>query len=281
VEANREHKDSVFTAFFSGKPKLLELYNAIADTNYPPDTDVQINTLKNVLFTGLVNDISFLLGDILVILMEHQSTINPNMPVRFMLYIAQIYERILDAYNLYRRKLIKIPRPEFITLYNGKENIPDRTVLRLSDAFKNASGKISMELQVTIYNINHGRNNQIMNRSRSLADYAAFIAKIREYQTMGQSLEDAIKDAVIFCVEHEIMKDFLEKHRSEVLNMLNVEFKMEDALAVRYEEGLEKGLEEGLEKGWEKGARALAELIEKGYSVNEALELLSKKSRKM
>jgi nucleoside-diphosphate-sugar epimerase len=175
------------------------------------------------------------------------------MPLRFLLFIASIYERLLDAANLYKRKLVKIPRPEFITLYNGKDDMPDKIVLRLSDAFKNIDEQISLELEVAIYNINQGRNTQIMNRSRSLADYAAVIAKIREYQANGQSREEAIMKAVLYCREHGIMEDFLQKHGSEVLNMLNVEFKLEDALAVRFEEGLEEGIEKGLEKGLKEG----------------------------
>jgi hypothetical protein len=244
MKANREHKDSVFTAFFRDKPRLLELYNAIAGTNYHSDTDIQINTLENILFAGLANDISFLLKDRLIVLMEHQSTVNLNMPLRFLLFIPPIYERILDASNLYKRRLIKIPRPEFIVLYNGKEDMPDRVVLRLSDAFEGAKGRIYLEIKAVVYNINHGRNPRIMNRSRSLADYAAIIAKIRENQASGQSQEEAIVNAVLYCKEHGIMKDFLQKHGSEVLNMLNVEFKLEDALAVRFEEGREEGRED-------------------------------------
>jgi hypothetical protein len=251
MEANREHKDSVFTAFFRDKSRLIELYNAIANTNYPPDTDIQINTLENILLTGPVNDISFLLDEKLVILVEHQSTINLNMPLRFLLFIASIYERLLEASNLYKRKLAEIPRPEFITLYNGKDDMPDRIVLRLSDAFKGVGGQISLELKVVVYNINQGRNGQMMGRSRSLADYAAIIAKIREYQARGVTLEEAIVNAVLYCKEHGIMEDFLERRGSEALNMLNMEFKLEDALAVRFEEGIEKG------------ARAVAELIGK------------------
>jgi hypothetical protein len=276
MEANREHKDSVFTAFFRDKSRLIELYNAIANTNYPPDTDIRINTLENILLTGPVNDISFLLGDRLVILMEHQSTINLNMPLRFLLFIASIYERLLDADNLYKRKLVEIPRPEFITLYNGKDEMPDKLVLRLSDAFKDISGQISLELEVVVYNINQGRNPRMMNRSRSLADYAAIIAKIREFQAKGQTQEEAIMNAVLYCKEHGIMEDFLRHRGSEVLNMLNVEFKLEDALAARFEEGMEEGIEKGLEEGKFEVARSMladglpAEIVRKYTGLDES-----------
>jgi hypothetical protein len=172
---------------------------------------------------------------------------------------------------LYSSKLVKISRPEFIVLYNGKQEMPDQMTMRLSDAFKGDSDQISLELEVTVYNINQGRNPQMMNRSRSLADYAAVVAKIREYQAMGQSRDEAIANTVLFCVEHGIMKDFMEKYGSEVYNMLNAEITLEDVLAIRYEEGHE----DGMEKGMEKGARRLAELIQKGYSVDDALKLIS------
>jgi hypothetical protein len=271
MEANREHKDSVFTALFGDKARLIELYNAIANTNYPPDADIQINTLENILLIGPLNDISFLLDNRLIILLEHQSTINPNLPLRFLLFIALIFERLLDAVSLYKSKLVKIPTPEFITLYNGKEHMPDKTVLRLSDAFKGIGMEISLELKVVVYNINQGRNPQIMKRSRSLADYSAIIAKIREYQAEGQSHEEAIMKAVIYCKEHGIMEGFLEKYGSEVLNMLNVEFKLEDVLAVRFEEGME----EGMEKGKFEVARSMlaegfsAEIIKKCTGIDE------------
>jgi hypothetical protein len=267
VEANREHKSSVFTEFFQEKSRLIELYNAVTNANYPANADIQINTLEDVLFMGRRNDISFLLDDTLVVLVEHQSTINLNMPLRFLLFMARIYERLLDAVNLYKIRRVDIPRPEFIVLYNGKQEMPDQVKLRLSDAYKgNVSGQISLELEVAVYNINQGRNPQIMSRSRSLSDYAAVIAKIREYQAMYQSLDEAIRNAVLYCVKHGIMKEFLENYGSEVLNMLNVEFNLEDALAVRFEEGREEGREEGV--------RELADLIQKGYALNDALKLI-------
>jgi hypothetical protein len=121
MEANREHKDSVFTRYFQEKSRLIELYNAITNANYPADADIQINTLEDILFMGRRNDISFLLDDTLVILVEHQSTINLNMPLRFLLFIARIYERLLDAANLYKIRRVDIPRPEFIVLSHSAE----------------------------------------------------------------------------------------------------------------------------------------------------------------
>ncbi|MDR2658613.1 MAG: Rpn family recombination-promoting nuclease/putative transposase [Spirochaetaceae bacterium] len=132
---NRNYKDSVFTLLFSDKSRLLELYNAIEGTNYTNAEDITINTLQDALFLDRINDLSFQFRDKVIVLIEHQSTINLNMPLRLLLYIARIYEKIIDNNHIYSRKRMAIPRPKFIVLYNGKEYLPDRSVLKLSDLF--------------------------------------------------------------------------------------------------------------------------------------------------
>ncbi|MDR0852606.1 MAG: Rpn family recombination-promoting nuclease/putative transposase [Clostridiales Family XIII bacterium] len=135
---NREYRNSVFVDFFSNKERLIETYNAIEGKNYPADTEVEINTLEKVLFINKINDISFILDGKIVVLIEHQSTISENLPLRLLIYISAIYEIIIQKYSIYRRKRIELPRPEFIVLYNGRDEYPDTNTLRLSDAFKDA-----------------------------------------------------------------------------------------------------------------------------------------------
>jgi predicted transposase/invertase (TIGR01784 family) len=182
------------------------------------------------------------LDDKLLILIEHQSTINPNMPLRLLLYASRVYEKILDNENLYKSTRVTIPKPEFLVLYNGEADYPDYSVLKLSDAFMEADIQGLLELTVKVYNINQGRNPEILKKSRSLSEYAAFIARIRENISKSKDWEEAVREAVIYCIKHGIMKDFLEKNGSEVVNMLSVEFSLEDALRIRYEEGIEEGL---------------------------------------
>jgi hypothetical protein len=273
---NTKYKDSMFSVLFSDPAALRELYGALEGITLPPDVPVIINTLTDVLFMERINDISFIIGDILVILLEHQSTINPNMALRLLMYIARIYEKILGDKNVYTTKALTIPRPEFFVLYNGTEPYPDEQVLRLSDAFEKVSGlgireqdAVELELVVRVININQGRNEGIVRRSRVLGGYSAFIGKVREYERGGMDREGALKKAVTYCREHDILREFLEEHGTEVMNMLITEWNWDEALAVRYKEGwegglergLEKGLEEGLEKGLEKG---LEEGLEKG-----------------
>jgi hypothetical protein len=220
VNANRNYKSSVFSSYFSDGERLIEAYNAIEGKDYPKDTAVTINTLEDALFMERVNDISFLLDERLIVLIEHQSTLSENFPVRMLLYVGRLYEKILESDNIYRQRLIKIPKPNFIVLYNGDGEYPDRAELRLSDAFKEADIPDLLELKVHVYNINRGRNEAILRRSKSLGDYAAFIGRVKENKTKRLSLAEAVREAISYCRKNGIMEAFLETHGSEVENML-------------------------------------------------------------
>jgi len=189
MNVNAKYKNSVFSLLFSDPETLRELYSAIEGVTLPPDTAIDINTLSGVLYMDQINDLSFTVGNLLVVIMEHQSSVNPNMPLRVLMYIAYIYEKIISRNLLYKTKLEKIPTPEFIVLYNGKEPYPDRSTLRLSDAFKDTCGLLgvenpapSLELIVQVYNINDGHNAEILRKSRTLGGYSAFVGKVREYE---------------------------------------------------------------------------------------------------
>jgi hypothetical protein len=219
------------------------------------------------------NDISFLLDKKLVILIEHQSTLNKNMPLRLLIYIGRLYEKILENANIYRSKLIKIPRPDFIVLYNGNDKCPDKDVLKLSDAFEYVDIPDMLELTVNVYNINKGRNKDILQRSKSLSDYAAFIGRIKENITAGLKIGAAVKEAVKYCIANGIMKEYLKTHASEVCNMLFTEFNMDEALRVRFEEGQETAAET-IAANWLKSGAA-PDLVSKGtgLSIDKILSL--------
>jgi len=254
--ANTKYKDSVFSLLFSDPDLLRELYCALEGITLPHDIPVTINTLQDVLFMGRINDISFKIGGKLVILIEHQSTINPNMALRLLLYIARVYDKIVgDNKKIYTTNLIPLPRPEFFVLYNGISPYPDEETLRLSEAFESAAslgipdkGIPSLELTARVININKGRNEKIVQRCKTLNGYCAFIGKVREYENEGYSLEEAIRKAVTYCRDHDILKEFLEANAKEVMTMLLTEWNLDDARQVWYEEGIEKGREEGLEE---------------------------------
>jgi len=256
---NRQYKDSVFSLLFSNPNLLRRLYCALEDVELPPDTPVIINTLENVLFKGLINDISFVIGGKLVVLVEHQSTINPNMAVRFLMYLNDIYKRMSDAKALHSNKLLRLPKPEFIVLYNGVDPYPDEQFLRLSETFENTAelglpekDRPALELEVHVLNINESRNEARANRCKELAEYSAFVTKVRELRPPdGATLEEqeeAMKMAVRSCIKLGILKEFLKAHAREVIGMQLTEWNLDDAIAVAREEGIEEGLERGLEK---------------------------------
>jgi len=257
MAAKRKYKDSVFISLFKDKKRLLELYNAIEGTSYKNPDLININTLEGVLFPDRQNDISFTIGDKLIVLIEHQSSINENMPLRFLIYISKVYEKIIDSDTIYKRDLIKIPKPEFIVLYNGVDKYPKEKKLKLSDAFEKAGMEApALELSVRVLNINKGHNLKLEQRSKNLAGYSAFVAKVREFQSNGESLRKSIEKAVLYCISRGILRDYLKQNSSEVVNMLYTEFKLEDAIAVRVAEGEARGEARGMKKLlalWEKG----------------------------
>lgn len=158
------YKDGVFRRLFNDKEKILELYNALTGENYPPDTDVKIVTLDNAVFGDMKDDLSFMIEDRFIILTEHQSTINPNMPVRELCYIAKQLEKLVFSKAIYSKRLIKLPTPEFYVFYNGAEDFPVCREQKLSDAFAVKCDKISLELKVKVINVNYDKGAEILSR---------------------------------------------------------------------------------------------------------------------
>ena len=186
-----------------------------------------------------------------------------------------MYEKIVDKKNIYGTRPIPIPRPEFFVLYNGVAPYPDEGILKLSDLFESGESlglperSPVLELEARVININHGRNAKIIKRCKTLEWYSAFVAKVREYEREGIGLEESIRKAIRYCIEHNILKDFLERNATEVENMLFTEWNMDDALAVRYEEGRE----EGRENRQEEIARKLQEMGISAEQIREATGL--------
>jgi hypothetical protein len=276
---NTKYKDSLFSWLFSDPDTLRELYGAIEGITLDPTTPITINTLEGVLFMDQINDISFEIAGKLVVLVEHQSTINPNMPLRLLTYLGRIYEKIIDHKKIYSSKKLLIPQPEFIVLYNGPDRpggpaYPDETTLKLSDSFEDAasSGFIesrppALELTVKVYNINQGRNEAMVRKCQRLAGYSAFVAKVREFEKTTPDRETAMKMTINYCIKHDIMKEILEANASEVINMLLTEWNWDDAKQVWQEEAREEGREEG--------QNIVLELMRQGYTPEQIEAKLS------
>jgi len=272
MSANREYKSSVFATLFGDSEKLLSLYNAVSGSQLPLDTPVDIATLDDVLFTDRRNDIAFVLDDRVVILLEHQSSICANMPLRLLIYMARVYEKLIDSDAVYMRKLLKIPKPDFLVLYNGVEPFPDEVTLCLSEAFKKAPVEYtglggSLELEVRVVNINEGRNNAIVTKCEALHGYVRFVQKVRDNSDVGLDLTAAVIKAVQDCIGDGILTDFLKKQSSEVINLLTTEWNWERAMDVRAREAREDGVEEGREEGRVEGV-SISKLIIRDLKKN-------------
>jgi len=257
--ANEKHKDSVFSLLFSEPDILRELYSAIEGVELPADTAIDINTLSNALFMGRINDVSFTVGGRLIVLIEHQSTVNKNMPLRLLMYAARLYEKITDRLKLYQTDLEPIPEPIFIVLYNGKDPYPEHAVLKLSDAFKDAAGLRAdgpdgpaLELVVHVYNINQGYNAAMLEKCETLGGYSVLVSKIWECRETME-LEEAMKAAIRHCIDNDILRPFLETHSSEVQNMLITEWKLEEAQMAWLAQGRKEGRNEGRKEGRKEG----------------------------
>ena len=213
---NRKNKDTVFTDLFYSdkyaKRNLLSLYNALFEDDLQDENLIEQVRLENVLFQNMQNDISFLVKDRKIVLGEHQSTVNQNMPLRSLMYIGREYEKIVDPDKRYARKLIKIPTPEFVTFYNGEEDLPEESVLRLSDAFIDKEEKSSLELCVRIININHPKGHAILKRCGILNEYSAFVEETRRFKGDEASLEKAVKS----CIKKGILEEYLKRRQAVV-----------------------------------------------------------------
>ena len=252
---NRNYKDTVFRMLFSDRKNLLSLYNAVNQRHYTDPEDLEIVTLENAIYMGMKNDLAFII-DTNLYLYEHQSTYNPNMPLRDLFYISNEYQKLLDKKSLYSSSLQKIPAPNFIELYNGTDTLSDFSEHRLSSAFENLSGEPKLELIVTVLNINEGHNALLMEHCQTLKEYSQYVAKVRKYAA-GMPLDQAVEYAVDECIKENILADFLRKTRAEVISMSIFEYdKEEEEKKLRkaeYEAGVEAGVSLGVEKGVKKG----------------------------
>ena len=233
--SNRKYKDSVFVDLFSedekAKENFLSLYNALHGTHLPLSSPVENIRLDNVMYMNIINDVSCLLYGKIIVLAEHQSTINENMPLRFLEYIARLYEKLQAPTDRYLRKLSKIPTPEFYVFYNGIDDYPETTTLKLSDAFITRPKLIPLELEVKVYNINKNKEAEVLSRCKTLEEYSLFVEEVRK-QTQLDS-ENGFTNAVKICIEKGILKEYLMRKSREVINMLVAEYDYDTDIAVQ------------------------------------------------
>ena len=266
--AKRNYKDSLFRHIFNHKARLRNLYEALSGRKVNA-SDIRINTLRGTFFNGVKNDISFEIKGRLVVLIEQQSTWNPNMPLRFLWYLAKLYRRQVPRDMQYHIKLVPLETPEFYVLYNGRETEPPYQVLRLEDAFEETPvGDSLLRLDVPCYNVNATPGNELLEKCYELRSYSVFVAKVREGRDSGMTLDDAIIAAIHYCINQDLMADYFKENESEVLDMVSTKWDWNEALRVAKEDAAEMAREEGMEKGrW----TTLAELVHDGIlSIKDA-----------
>ena len=284
---NRKVKDRLFCYIFEHDRKaLLQLYNALNHSDYQDEQLLQVVTLDNVVYMSMHNDMAFLLIGTLN-LYEHQSTLCPNLPLRFLLYIAAEYEGLVTkaGENIYGRTLVRLPAPQCVVFYNGDDETEEEQYLRLTDAFAEEQGiktASCLELSVRVLNINYGRNRQLMTDCKRLEEYSRFVDCIKKYCRDGFSTDQAVENAVVYCIEHGILDDILLPFRAEVKKMLLTEYNERKYMKMFRKEAREEGLKEGREEGREEGRkegrkeernRLLKSMFQSGASAEEISKL--------
>ena len=276
---NRNHKDALFRFIFKNPKDLLSLYNALNDTDYTDVSDLTVTTLEDIVYMSYKNDISFILGSEMS-LFEHQSTFNPNMPLRGLFYFSSLYKKYVAENNIdiYSSKRAQIPIPRYIIFYNGRQEMPERCTLRLSDAFVKKSDNYNsnqvtasdtssncnsskfqpaMEITAHMININIGNNAELMEKCRLLHDYAAFIDLIRDYVSQENDINTAVTLAINHAISHNILKEVLSVHTAEVRDMILTEYNEEQHIKneknISYDDGFNDGVECGIVQGVERG----------------------------
>ena len=254
---NRRYKDSVFVDFFSedrtAKANFLALYNALHGTDYQSTAILKNIRLKQVLYMNFANDVSYLVDNKIIVLAEHQSTINPNMPIRCLEYVARLYEQFYKSKEKYSRKQLAIPTPEFYVFYNGKQPYTTNSVLKLSDSFTQTHDEYALELSVKVVNINYDKASEILKLCKPLEQYSLFVDAVR--RNIAVDKEHGFEKAIKECIQNDILREYLQRKSKEVLNMLIGEYDYDTDIAVQREESFDMGLAEGEARGRSEGSR--------------------------
>jgi hypothetical protein len=264
--SNRKYKDTVFRDLFGSEERkryALSLYYALNGTCHDDPDELELTTLDDVLYMGLRNDVSLLVGDRLS-LWEQQSTRNPNMPLRGLKYFARLYASHVEKHHLneYGTRPISLPAPRFVVFYVGGEDGPATEVLRLSDAY---AGKGDVEVTATVVNVCSAQSVGLLNACEALAGYVRLVRLVRRNRSRGLPFDEAVDSAVQQCIDERVLADYLTRRRSTVIDMFMDEYDEEKIGALFREDGRREGLKEGMAKGLAKGrGMALAELVRDG-----------------
>ena len=273
MTGNKEYKSDVFSMLMEDPYNALELYNALNGTNYTNPEIVEMCRLDGGVSLTVRNDAAFVL-DMRLSIYEHQSTVCPNMPLRSFIYLAIILQDMIKGHNIYGNALVKIPTSQFAIFYNGEARQPECYEMKLSDAFEHPIEDPDLELKCTVYNINYGKNKELLEKCSFLRKYMVFVDYVRDYhREYGfNGLQYAIDRAIDRCINEDVLADFFKERRSEVVKAMVLDYTFERQLTLerkdRLEEGHAKGLAEGMAEGRAEGlAEGLAEGRAEGHAV--------------
>ena len=280
ARVKRTYKDSLFCDIFHRKIYLQDVYRGLSGREIPLK-EIRLMTLQGTFFNDEKNDVSFLAGKQQIVLMEHQSTWNENMPLRMFWYIAKLYRKQVPKDAPYRTRRICLPAPCFYVFYNGLDSAPDEWEMRLSEAFEGENA--SMELCVKAYNINELPGSWILERSRALKGYSVFVAQVRRRTAEGKSLEEAVRQAIHYCVGQDYLAEYFhEREMEEVFDMVSFKWdpelakrvQMEEAREIGMERGLEQGMKQGMKQGLEQGVtEVVLNMLKKKWSLQDISEV--------
>lgn len=266
---NKKYKDSLFRLLFKEKKELLSLFNAVTGSDYDDPDDLEITTLENAVYMSMKNDVSCVI-DLQLHLYEHQSTVNPNMPLRCLMYVAIVYEKLVKDEDIYSKVRIVLPTPTFIIFYNGEQPQPERRVMKLSDSFAMDTGETNLELVVVQLNINPGYNEQLKQDCPTLMDYMLYVERVRKYRK-EMTLKAAVDRAIRECIEEGILADFLQDNMMEA-RKVSILFDFDEKKYMKMME--EKGIQKGIQQERERSEKLLAEKDAIIESLKRKLEAL-------
>ena len=253
MKENKKVADSIFVDLFQKPENFLSLYNALSGRNLKfEETVLRPKRLKNTMYKGIKNNVSMEVNGRIIVLIEHQSSVNKNMPLRFLMYVARIYEQIVPRKKRYVENLVKIPTPDFYVIYSGEKFMPENTELKLSSAFleKPVDGEdFKLELKVPVINVRKGNNLPVKEKCDILKEYSLLIDKLHELRRSEPSVEIAYQKAVEFCTQNDILKDYIQEASVEIMSFLCAKYDEKEAMEANYEDGYERGMEAGIQQG--------------------------------
>ena len=274
MPVNFMYKARIFEMLYSDKNELLDLYNAVNGTTYDNPEELEINTLENAIYMAMHNDVSFVI-DTMLSLYEHQSTYSPNLPLRYLFYISDLYSKITKDENLYGEKMIKIPTPRFIIFYNGEEKRPEKETLKLSAMYLREDNKPSLELEALFLNINPGYNESLKSVCKSLSDYAEYTSRVRRY-AKEMEIEEAVEKSINECIQEGVLAEFLKSNRTEAKKVSIYEYDQEKHLRMERRDAKAEGFAEGKSEGKSEGRNELLEeQVKKKLQKNKSPEIIA------